>query len=184
MKHQWGPLCFVVGLNTFMHKSKHCFKSHVEKKTLSTLSKRPPPPPQHTHPYMQAFSQLPPLWQGHQGVKWSVRKPPVLCAARLRKKGIVGSCCLQGWWWGGGVSVEKRGGWVAGAGGSRWRATLWGPSAGIQRKSEGGDDGAVGGKDEDGGRGWYGDWRGTAPKVPAGIRRERQRWGALVETGW
>lgn len=59
-----------------------------------------------------------------------MRKPPVLCAARLRQRGIVGSCCLQGCVGGGfegregRVSEEGRGGWVAGAGGSRWRATL------------------------------------------------------------
>ena len=49
--------------------------------------------------------------------------------------------------------------------------------------------------EEEGGRGgwrgysWseggYRDWRGTAPKVPAGIRRERDRGeGLWWETGW
>lgn len=43
-----------------------------------------------------------------------------------------------------------------------------------------------GGGDE-GGEGRGGDWRGTAPKVPAGIRivRERDRGeGLWWETGW
>lgn len=38
--------------------------------------------------------------------------------------------------------------------------------------------------DRDGG-GLYRDWRGTAPKVPAGIRRETDRGeGLWWETGW
>lgn len=60
------------------------------------------------------------------------------------------------------------GGWVAGAGGSRWRATLRGPSAGIQRRRRGGGGGE---KMGEGGAGRG----GTAPKVPAGIRRDKDR---------
>lgn len=64
------------------------------------------------------------------------------------------------------------------------RAVGWHP----EEEEEGGR--KIGGGVGGGGNGRWGgyrDWRGTAPKVPAGIRRDRERdrgEGLWWETGW
>lgn len=100
----------------------------------------------------------------------------------------MGSCCLQGCVGWGGAGVEGRGGCRGGRQQMAChtvRAVGWHP----EEEEEGGR--KIGGGVGGGGNGRWGggdrDWRGTAPKVPAGIRRDRERdrgEGLWWETGW